>query len=72
MEPADIAILLDSTYSIKRQNWHVMIQFFKDISDRLNYGPNNVRNFIQTSFQMLLVEPCPLSLRPCNQTGGMY
>ena len=43
MSPVDIAIMLDSTYSITKDNWPVMIQFVKDVTDRVNYGPNDVR-----------------------------
>ena len=42
MQPAEIAVLLDSTYSIQRDNWPVVKQFVKDLTDRVNYGPNGV------------------------------
>ena len=42
MQPAEIAILLDSTHSIQRDNWPVMKQFVKDLTDRVNCGPNGV------------------------------
>ena len=42
MRPTDIAILLDSTHSITKNNWPVMKQFVKDVTNRVNFGPNDV------------------------------
>ena len=46
MPPAEVAVLLDSTNSIKRANWPVVIQFVKNIADKVNYGPSEVGDYL--------------------------